>query len=233
MQSGEKTSGDKMAQSQKSVFLYALIVTIVIFGLGIVSGILLENSRINKMDDLYTKSETQLLDLKLVNLIYSQGFYDCEFAEQENIKFADNIYEEAETLEKYESASRLDSESLQTIHKKYDILRAMLFVNSLEIKENCDSSYNAIVYFYKYNNEDLEIKSKQEVFSNLLFELKEQEGNNLLLIPIAGDTNISSVQILMNKYEIKESDLPLILINEKDKITELQNIEELSRYLNK
>lgn len=232
MQLGKRMFGGKMVQSQKSVFWHALIVTVVIFGLGIFSGILLENSRVDKVGEFYQNSEIQLLDLKLVNSIYSQGFFDCDAAKQENIKFADQIYEEAKLLDNYESASRLNPESLGLFHKKYDILRAMLFVNSLEIKETCNSSYDTIVYFYDYSSPELEVKSRQEVFSNLLFELKERRGSNLLLISMAGDNQVNSIKVLMNNYNISESELPVVLINEKIKLTEIQNIEQFNDYLN-
>lgn len=217
-------------KSQKNAFWQALVITIFIFGIGIFVGILLENLRIGEINDLFYVSEIDLLDIRVQNEIYSKGYFNCELAIEENIRFADKIYEEGKILDNYEKASRLKPEKLMIQHKKYDILRVMLLLNSLEIKENCNNSYSNVVYFYQYNNPRLDLKSKQNVFSRLLEELKNEYGNEILLIPMAADNDISSINILLDKYDIEFKDLPVILINETIKITEIQDIEELRQY---
>ncbi len=222
-----------MFKSQKHTFWQALLVTLFIFGLGIFVGILLENSRIGEISELYGKSEIYLLDIRLQNEIYSEGEFNCEFAFQENMKFADDIYEEVKLLEKYLGASRLTDEKIELQHKKYVILRGMLFLNSLKIKENCDLSYHNVVYFYiaDYNNPRLDLKVEQKVFSRLLFELKQKRGDEVLLIPIAVNKDISSVNVILDKYNITYDELPVVLIDEKIKITELETLEELEVHL--
>ncbi len=221
-----------MFKSQKNVFWEALVVTLFIFGIGVLLGVILENWRTSEISDLYQRSEVELLDIRLQNEIYSKGEFDCEFAMQENLKFANKIYEEAKILEKYESARRL-TKNLIIQHKKYDLLRAMLFMNSIEIRQNCSSSYHNVIYFYlpEYENPRLDLKAKQRTFSKLLGELKQKQGDEVLLIPIAANKDVSSINILLNQYNISREDLPLILIDEEIKITELQKVEELEGYL--
>jgi len=217
---------NKMFKSQKNVFWEALLVTIVIFGLGVFLGFVLENWRTSQINDFAQQSEIDLLDIKIQNDIYSKEIFNCEIAIKENINFAEKTYEQAKTLERYEKASRL-TEDLRMQHKKYDLLRAVLLLNSIEIKEKCNASYYEVVYFYKYNSEELGLKAEQDVFSKLLLRVKEEKGRNILLIPIAADNNISSINLLLNKYNISEQELPVILINRKTKITNLENIEDL------
>ncbi len=219
-----------MFKSQKNAFWQALVITLFIFGIGVFVGILLENSRIGNINEVFYESEIDLLDIRLQNEIYSRGEFNCELAVQENIKFADKIYEEGKILEKYEEASRLNPEKLNVQHKKLDILRAMLLLNSLEIKEACNSSYYNVIYFYRLNNPRLDLKPKQEVFSRLLGQLKEKYGDEILLIPMAADNEISSINILLDRYDVGLEDLPIIIIDEEVRITELQNIEKLEKY---
>ncbi len=221
-----------MFKSQKHVFWEALLVTLFIFGVGVLSGVILENLRTSEISDLYQISEVELLDIRLQNEIYSKGEFDCEFAIQENLKFTDKIYEEAKILEKYEKARRL-TDNLIIKHKKYDLLRAMLFMNSIEIRKNCNTSYHNVVYFYlaEYDNPRLDLKAKQQTFSKLLWEFKQKKREEILLIPIAANKDVSSINVLLNQYNISREELPIILINEEIKITELQNVEELEAYL--
>jgi len=219
-----------MFKSQKNAFWQALLVTLLVFSLGVIMGVVLENWRNAKVKDLYQKSEVDMLDIRLQSLLYTEGVIDCQSAIGENIKFADKIYKEARILERYEQASVL-TKDLRLQHKKYDILRAILYFNSLTIKQKCNSSYHDVVYFYRYNNPSADLKAKESVFSKLLGELKEEYGDNMLLIPMAADNNITSIDLLLDIYDITYDDLPLILIDQEIKITEIQNLKEVEKYL--
>lgn len=214
---------DKMFNSQKFVFLNAFILAVFIFGSGILIGYWFEGLRTEEVNQLYLKSELNLLDMKVLSDAFNTQF-SCENAIEENIKFGDKIYEEARILENYENAQRM-SETLKFQHYKYDILRVMFFLNSLKIKDNCNETMHIITYFYDYEDPSIDIKSKQAVFSNMLMKLKEKRGNKIILIPIAGDVDFSSIQILIKEYNITE--LPTILIDEKIKITEIKTTEEI------
>ena len=221
--------GGKMLKSKKHVFWEALLVTVLLFGLGVFLGIILENWRGGKINTLAQKSEISLLDIRVQEQIYSQEEFNCEVAIEENLKFADKIFEEAKVLDRYESASRL-TEDIRVQHTKYDILRAMLLLNSMKIKEKCNASYYEVVYFYNYNKNDLNLDTKQNTFSRLLAEVKEKKGSDVLLIPIAADNDLSSVNLLLDKYEVELKDVPVIVINEKIKISEITKIDDLIKY---
>lgn len=214
--------------SQKYNFLYALIITIIVFNLGILMGYMLESSRINEISDWYSQSERDLLDQKVQERIFETVELDCNNLVEENIKFADRIYENALKIDKYEKANRIGDEIIQ-LHKRYDLLRTLLWMNSIRIKEMCNSDYSNIVYLYKYNKPTIEQEAKQRFFSKLLMELKGKYGSKIILIPIAADNDLPSIDLLIKKYEIKE--LPVLLVNEKIKITELDSMEDIEKYL--
>lgn len=216
--------------SQKKSFWEAFILTVFIFALGIMAGFLLENWRSDKITTLYQNSEIELLDINLQSEIYSLKDFNCESSIQENMEFADRIYEEASLLEKYQRSEILTKSNLA--HQKYDLLRIKLLINSIIIRKNCNNSYNEIAYFYKFNDASSEIIAKESVFSNLLLQVKQEKGNSLLLIPIAVDTNIRSAKSIMSQYNVTEQELPVIVINGKVKISELETKEEILKNLN-
>jgi hypothetical protein len=218
-----------MFKSNKNVFWEALLVTILVFALGIMAGFVLENWRSTKIDSLYQSSEVNLLDVKVQSEIYASSNFDCKSAIDENIVFADRIYEEAKALERYQRASLL-SEDLKISHEKYDLLRILLLLNSVKIKKECNATYYNVVYFYKFRDDNQDVIAREGVFSKLLGELKDNYGNEILLIPIAVDNNVSSVKLILNNYNISESELPVILINEKIKIRDIQTLEDLKKY---
>jgi len=218
-----------MVKSQKWFFLYALVITLVIFNFGIFMGCMLEQSRVDKINIWYLEAELELLDQRIQKDAFEIIDLNCTAMIEENIKFADKIFEEALVIQKYEDANRINQEIIFQ-HKRYDLLRTLFWINSMRIKEKCNSDYHNVVYFYQYNNPSIEQKSKQKFFSNLLCEIKQEKGNKIMLIPMAADNNVSSINLLLDKYGISE--LPVILIDEKIKITELDSMEDVMRHLN-
>lgn len=215
-------------KSQKYIFLQALIITLVVFNIGIFFGYKLESSRVDKINEWYLESEMELLDQRIQTDSFDIIGLDCDAMVEENIKFADNIFEKALVIDKYEKASRINKDII-SLHKKYDLLRTLLWINSIKIKERCNSDYHNLVYLYKFNDPTIEQKAKQRFFSNLLVQVKEEKGSKVLLIPIAADNELSSVSLLLDKYEIQE--LPTILIDEEIKITDVTDMEDIMKYL--
>ncbi|MBS3074363.1 hypothetical protein J4447_02805 [Candidatus Pacearchaeota archaeon] len=214
--------------NQKRVFWEALILSIFVFAVGVALGFMLESLRADKVADIYANSEIGLLDVRLQSQIYELNGIDCKTAAEENIRFGDSIYEEAKTLARYEEAQRL-SESLTFQHKRFDILRMLFWINSIKIKERCNNPFHTITYIYDYEEPTIDQKAKQAVFSKVLGEVKETKASEVMLIPIAGDLNISSVELIKKIYGIEE--LPTILIDEKIKITSITSKEEILELL--
>jgi len=218
----------KKIQKHKYIFLQTLLVATLIFSFGILIGSLVENLRAKNINDLYLESQVDLSDLRIESDILSNLDFNCDSAIKENINFADRIFSEARSLEKYDKSTKI-SNKLNLAHKRYDILRTLLWYNSIKIKEKCPEKFNTVVYFYDYINPSIEQASKQKAMAKVLIDLKNTEKQNIILIPIAADMNIHSLELLLNSYNITQ--LPTILINEKHKITEIVNKEKLQAYL--
>lgn len=215
-------------KNQKHVFWQALVLALIVFNLGVFLGYKLELSRNDRIAGLYAESEISLLDVKILSELYNIEGLKCETVIQENINFANKVYEEAKLLTKYEDASRI-TEDIKLQHRKYDLLRTLFWINSIKIKTSCNATFHNLVYFYQYNNPSLEQKAMQNVFSKILGNVKEKYGNNVMLIPIAADNNVSAVNILVENYQIDT--LPTILIDEKIKIEQITSEADLEKYL--
>ena len=215
----------KLLQSDKNVFWEALIITVFIFGIGILLGIFIENGRAGTISEMYLKSEINLLDIKVQTEILNMQDINCARATQENLKFGDKIYQDAKTLDSYESASRI-TDSLIEQHRRYDLLRTLFWINSIKIKEKCDNQFHTVVYLYDYEPEDVEMKSKQIIFARFLSELKDEQGSNIVLIPIAKNLNLSSLNLLISKYQLGSAS---VILNEELVVTETEDLEKITQ----
>ncbi len=219
----------KAFRSQKIVFLKALVVTLIIFNIGVYMGYKLEASRADKINAIYLESEKLLLDQRIQKEAFDIIDLDCDDAIKANIDFADKIFEEAlGTIHKYEEANRIN-DAIIFQHQRFDLLRTLFWINSIKIKEKCNSNYHHIVYFYDYRDPSSEQRGKQNFFSNLLEEIKKEKGDEVMLIPIAGDNELPSIDLLIRQYNITE--FPTILIDEKVKITDVKNKRDILKYL--
>jgi hypothetical protein len=217
-----------MLTSRKHVFWQAFFVTILFFFLGVVLGVYLEQTRADDINVAFYNSEASLYDSFALGRLIEDESVSCEDFKSASVVFADRIYEEARELEDFDESNKL-TDSMKIIHRKYDLLRTLLWMNLISAKEKCDSPINTVVYLYIYDTDEVRVKSEQTVWEKILRDLKERQGNEIILIPIAVDQDITSLEYLTKSYDLK--DFPVVIINEEHIITEINSADDLEMYL--
>ncbi|MBI2632599.1 hypothetical protein HYW75_06345 [Candidatus Pacearchaeota archaeon] len=149
--------------NNKHAFWMALVFTLIIFALGLMSGFFFESSRADDLRLRVEHSEINLLDEQLRTRVISDLNVGCSLAMENTFDFADKIYEEAVKLEEYDSASKFTS-SLMEVHKRYDLLRMMLWVEASKLRNNCTKDFHIAVYFFDYNIQDFDTRARQTTF---------------------------------------------------------------------
>jgi len=207
----------------KHAFWHALVFTIIVFGIGLILGFFLESYRADKVQFNLIDSEINILDDQLRTRIIEDFDIDCDVAVQSTFDFADKIYGEALKLESYDSASKV-SDSFLILHKRYDLLRTLLWIESVELRESCGRDFHTVVYLYDYATEDIDIRSRQLFYSKLLLDLKNKYPDEVLLIPIAVNNGLESVDLVVESYGITE--FPSIILDESEIINGIITFEE-------
>ncbi len=218
---------DKMLKSKKHVFWEALLITIVIFLGGLFLGMLIETANSTKISNLYLQSEISLTDTSATAQLAQDISLNCSVVKDQNIIVANRIYEEAKLLELYEDSGKL-TDTMKLLHKKYDLLRTFLWMANEKSLKRCNN-YNLVVYLYEYGSEDSEIKAKQNVWSKVLLDIKE-ESFDFMLLPIAANQNLTSLDFLKETHKVKQ--LPALIINNERVIYELENAKSILDMLN-
>ncbi|MBS3151613.1 hypothetical protein J4443_04495 [Candidatus Woesearchaeota archaeon] len=206
------------------LFWKALVLTVIVFLLGVFLGFALERNRINDIEKEFQRIDLQWGDAKLQTLYYQNlepRF--CDSAIRENLEFADKVYNEGLKIDSYDKATFL-SDGLELERKKYALLKVEFWLNTIVLREKCKAEYINLVYFFA-NDPELEIESEQSTQAEILKDLKEKYGKNLMLIPLPIDMDISMINIMKGTYDISKT--PTILINEKIKVEGLQSFDEL------
>lgn len=217
-----------MFGTAKDSFWQALILTIFVFVIGLIVGIAYEGTKVSQVNNYYTLSEISLTDALNLNNLIDLNKTSCATLADANILFADKIYNEAHLLEQYEDSGQI-TDSLQIAHTKYDLLRTLLWINSMKVSQKCGKQFSTVVYLYDYQTKNLNQKATQDVWSKILFDLKQQEGNQMLLIPIAVDSNLSSLDSLLQQYKIQK--FPAVVIDNNKVLYNLTSVQNLQKEL--
>ncbi len=216
-----------MFKNSKHAFWEALLLTVFVFMVGIFLGISYEASKFEEISSYYDASQISLMDSFVLSNIV-QDSASCDLLIDTHLDFADRIYEEAFLLEKYEASGKL-TQSLKIAHRKYDLMRTLLWIDVTKTLEKCSNEFSIVVYLYEYEKEDLVQKAEQQVWSKILFDLKQQKGSQIILIPIAVDSNLVSLDSMIEKYDILK--YPAVIIDNEYIITEIKSVEDLKVYL--
>ena len=221
---------------QKDVFWKALIFTVFIFLLGVAMGYVLEEKRLNNVQEEFEQLVIDWGDVR-TQAAYYQTLGDdpetCERAVDENLNFGDRIYYSGLRLEEYEESNKL-TDRLQFEKKKHNMLRTEFYINSLVLRERCNAQYDIVVYFYQDNaaDFDLDLNARQNVLSIILGDLKEEKGPELVLIPLAANMDISVVNVLLGTYGIEEFPSLLLLSDTGyEVLTGVQSMEDIEPLL--
>ncbi len=218
----------KMFENKKNVFWEALLVTLVVFILGLLLGVAFEGSRLDTINEYYAKSELSIIDMVALNNLINLKDVNCDLIFESNVNFANKIYEEAILLERYEQSGKI-TDDIKLTHKKYDLLRTFLWINLMKAEEKCSEKFPLIVYLYEYEPEELTKRATQKVWSKVLMDLKEEKGDEIILISIAVDNSLISLNSIINKFNISE--LPVVIVNNEHVVEKLSSSEELKKYL--
>ncbi|MEK6914943.1 MAG: hypothetical protein AABW89_00170 [Nanoarchaeota archaeon] len=207
----------------KHAFWQALIFTVIIFSLGLILGFFLESKQSDRIYSDLRESELNILDEQLRQKLISDSNLSCSISKESLFLFADKIYQEALILENLDGTGRLSN--LNSIHRRYDLLRTLLFLEAGNLKSRCSDNFKIITYFYYYNSEDIGISSKQNYFSRQVYDLKIKYPEEIILIPLAIDTGLASVDLFLKSLYIES--YPAIVIDDLYVVTDNLTLKEL------
>ncbi len=199
-----------------------------IFFLGMMLGLYLENWRIDKVQLDLRKSEISSLDEQLRSQVLEDFKINCDDAKKSIFNFTDKVYDEIVKLEKYDFASTFSQEELRLLHKRYDLLRLMIWKDAIKIKSQCPSEFHTVIYMFNYATDSPDIRAEQTAFSRVLIDLKYAHPDEILLIPIAANLGLDSIHLMMKAKNI--SSAPSIIIDEEtiiDKPIPVSSLEEI------
>lgn len=193
-------------------YLMAGVLTLLIFTVGLLLGVVFENYRVQS---LQKESQIQEINFKSNQLSY---VYLSSLADQNTScialkisleKSIKDLSKSLETIENYKQGSNFNDQEYEILSRRYLLDNLNYWILSKKTTDTC--SYNTVNLLYFYDS-NCEICPNQGI---ILTYYKKKLGDNLLVFPI--NTNFVKeepmIKLLLTVYNVTE--YPSIVIDDK------------------
>ncbi len=192
-------------------FVLAIIVTVAIFALGLLLGLVVEGKRVNYAAQLY--------QTHAVNFISSQLQYDylLSLKDQDSCPtiYAGldanlvNLDWTRQKLERYSQDSQISEEEFELLRRQYALEQLRYWFLAGHVKDLCKSGAVRIIYFYS----DGEVCPGCEQQAFVLTYLKKKLGEKVLIFSL--DERMDEPLIKLLKQQYKVSKYPALIMEEE------------------
>lgn len=211
-----------------NTYMRAGVITLLVFLSGIMFGIWIDNYRLSAIRQTLSEVDINWNDARMLSIYFERiGIDSCDIALQSNLDYNEKIYKEGIEIERSVEANIFTPELEQEL-RRYVLLQLQFWFNSIELKEKCGFDYNTVVHLYKQEDLTQVEKAENKAQSTILLDLKEKCGNKIMLIPLTADLQLTSIDSIINQYNIAK--FPAIIIDEEiifQGLTSLSQLEEV------
>ncbi|MBI5390934.1 hypothetical protein HZB02_05575 [Candidatus Woesearchaeota archaeon] len=206
----------------KEKYIFALLITLLVFSSGLILGLYMEGKRAQSID---LANKEQKLDFSSLQLQYAfldqlRSDKDCTAVQrsfEENVKGLDNTREK---LENYQQDA-WDKQEFENLRREYTIAQVNYWVLFRKAKEICSNDAVDILYFYSTKDECPRCDDQAFV----LTYLKKNFGNSLLNFVFDGNMKEEPlIPLMKSAYNI--SSYPTLVVNGRV-YHEFKSLEEL------
>lgn len=208
---------------KKARYVVAAVMTLCIFFLGLMLGLIIEDKRIRLMqaEDLENKLDFSSMQLQYEYINQLSLENNCPAIIEtfdENIKKLD---ESRIRVEEYSRSSKINKDDFNRIERDYTIAQIKYWLFAKKQKHICNLDYVSILYFFAEDKSCLDCNKQ----SFVLTYLKKLFGSEILIFSLnANFTEEPMIELLQKSYNVTE--YPTIIIDNV-KYSGLYDKEEL------
>ena len=211
----------------KSRYVVASLITLCIFLLGVMLGLVIEDKRIRVSQE---EEKNQQMDLRSIQLQYEYINQlslenDCQTMQETFEANIENLEEARLKLEEYTKSSKINKDDFNQIKRDYTISQLQYWLFAKKKKQICDSDDVSLLYFFA---EDKACKDCNKQ-SFVLTYLKKIFGADLLIFSInANFTEEPMINLLLKSYNVTQ--FPTMMIDNQ-KVDGLHDKDELLKII--
>ena len=195
-----------MAGNESSViYLTALVIAIIIFISGVVTGLFLLEFRNSRIEKDVKQLNIKAFDMSL-QLLMLEKFRNCRTFNEALNAILEDMGEIESKLAEIENSNGLNKYEFKELRENYQLL-SLKYLLILKSFPECIRNRTVIIYFYTDNCNSCENEGI------ILTHIKKKYGNSILVFPFDHSLNLSSIRMLESQYDV--SQFPTLIINER------------------
>ncbi|MGV8150884.1 MAG: hypothetical protein ACP5NV_04100 [Candidatus Woesearchaeota archaeon] len=200
-------------KTSRARILAALLITILIFSLGLTLGLLIDTQRIqwSERESKEQRADYESLQWQYLFLTSTEDKEEmCLLLKAAFDKSVSDLGESLDRVQSYRKNSQINEKDYEIIERNYAIDNLKYWLLAKKYKSECGGEYVIILYFFSEKN--CPVCPDQGV---VLTQYKKIYDEKLLVFPINTDlqNTESSVKILQDRYNITY--LPAIVVENK------------------
>ncbi|MDD5418003.1 MAG: hypothetical protein PHW96_03935 [Candidatus Nanoarchaeia archaeon] len=185
----------------------ALIISTLLFIVGIMTGALLNREKISYLEETITSLSNTIQDveLQILFLDIAGDKISCEYLIGEANKLGDEAGRLGEKVELYEQNVKLEDTSYKQLKSTYMSILIRDWITLEKIKSSCAGNYTTVLFFYEQNSVACENQGA------VLSYYKELLGNNIMVFALDYSLNHTTINGFVKAFNINR--FPSIVVN--------------------
>ncbi len=213
-------------ETSRKIPVKRVIASFIIATIIFISGFLVSNYIANsKYHEIQNSEENLKYSLMEIEAQKNLALSDCNLFNP--FRFSSDLDNMGSTLSILEQRFGKHDERILNQKNIYSVLETQHFLLLRDYQKNCNNNISIILFFYS-NQEEFEDYAERIGY---ILDSAKSENVNLMIYSFDYELESDLIELLKKKYQIESPNT--IIINEKNKITDLKNIDELSEYLKK
>lgn len=211
----------KREVKDKRRYFYALTIAIFLFILGFLISYSLNLFEFERVSNLQDAIYYDFYANQLSYDFFNEKNCDTGLVD----KLSESLDFEGDMLNKFEQKFGKDNSKVLDMKKYYFLIQLSHFNFMKQIKKDCDLDYSFILFFYSNDKTHLD---KSERIGNLLNYFKKLYPS-VLIYSFDSESPSPLIRNLKSKYNVTES--VSIILDEKVKLNDIEDISQLEEYL--
>lgn len=204
-------------QIHKSRHIYVLIVTSIIFTLGVLIGAQFEQFRIEKIQEDISQETTRYQEIQseidYINFLLENREVTsstCGILKDSFLTSVEKLDDSVFALENYESTATFRLEDYNSLKNQFFNLQARYYTLSENINIVCPNSFNTILYFYADAQECPECEDQGVILDHI----KKKYRDDVMIYSFNTQSSTNIVELLKSSNGVDTPQTPSLIINQ-------------------
>ncbi len=192
------------------VYVFTFILTVIIFSLGLLLGVTLENERQRIVHEDLVQYQSDLENIMLQEALIEGDSMECESFPLMFKDLYKNLDNMGETLEDYQARGKFHESEFEKLKVQYTTLSIRTWLLMEKVRKSCPGDLSTILYFYSS-------KSCRDCLSQgvVLDAIKKEYGMRVMIFPIDKDLEHPGVHSLSAYFNVTTA--PTLVVNSRIK----------------